>query len=56
MLTMMLGSLGVILFFALALGFGQFIGRAPLVPKCNPDTCCMNLNMKTGKCDQTARR
>ena len=34
-------SLIVVLAFCAALALGQFFGREPITPKCNPDTCCM---------------
>jgi hypothetical protein len=34
-------SLILLLLFGVALAFGQFFGRPPIKPKCNPDDCCM---------------
>ncbi len=34
-------SLILLLLFGVALAFGQFFGRPPIKPKCNPDNCCM---------------
>jgi hypothetical protein len=34
-------SLIIVLGFCVALGLGQFFGRAPIKAKCNPDACCM---------------
>ncbi len=31
----------VVLVFCGALAVGQFFGREPITPKCNPGTCCM---------------
>ena len=41
MATTMIISLFFILVFCAALAFGQFFGREPITPKCNPGTCCM---------------
>lgn len=41
MLTTILVSLCIVLAFAGLMAVGQFFGRAPVQPKCNPDTCCM---------------
>jgi len=41
----MLATIGVSLFVALIfaglMGLGQFFGRAPVRPKCNPGDCCL---------------
>ncbi len=34
-------SLAVVLLFCAGLALGQFFGRDPIVPKCNPGDCCM---------------
>ncbi len=41
MLTTVIVSLMAILAFSVALALGQFFGRQPITPKCNPDACCM---------------
>ena len=41
MLATILISLAVVLAFCAALALGQFFGREPIVPKCNPGDCCM---------------
>ena len=41
MLTTVIVSLVAILAFSAALALGQFFGREPITPKCNPDACCM---------------
>ena len=34
-------SLAVLLTFCAALALGQFFGREPITPKCNPGPCCL---------------
>ena len=41
MATTIIFTLGVLLIFCALLAIGQFFGREPITPKCNPDTCCM---------------
>lgn len=41
MLTTVIVTLVAILAFSAALALGQFFGREPITPKCNPDACCM---------------
>ena len=41
MLATVLVSLVVVLAFCAALALGQFFGREPITPKCNPGPCCM---------------
>lgn len=41
MLNTVLVSLLVVLCFAALMAIGQFFGRAPVRPKCNPEDCCM---------------
>ncbi len=41
MLTTILVSLIVVLAFAGLMAVGQFFGREPVKPKCNPNSCCM---------------
>ncbi len=31
----------VVLVFCAALALGQFFGREPITPKCNPGDCCL---------------
>ena len=41
MLATILVSLTVLLAFCAALALGQFFGREPITPKCNPGPCCL---------------
>ena len=41
MLATIIISLVIFLALGAALTIGQFFGREPITPKCNPDTCCM---------------
>ena len=41
MLATVIVSLVAVLAFSAALALGQFFGRGPITPKCNPDDCCM---------------
>ncbi|MGI9248189.1 MAG: hypothetical protein ACR2QI_04200 [Woeseiaceae bacterium] len=41
MLTTVIISLITLLVFCAALALGQFFGREPITPKCNPGDCCM---------------
>ena len=41
MLETVIISLVIVLAFGAALTLGQFFGREPIKPKCNPDACCM---------------
>ncbi len=34
-------SFVIVLIFCAALALGQFFGRAPITPKCNPGECCL---------------
>ena len=44
-------SLIIILGFCISLALGQFFGRAPIKPKCNPDNCCL----QGDDCDRVIR-
>lgn len=50
MLATVIVSLITVLAFSVALAFGQFFGREPITPKCNPDACCM----QGDHCDRSA--
>ena len=50
MLATVIVSLVAILAFSVALALGQFFGREPITPKCNPDACCM----QGDHCDRSA--
>ena len=50
MLTTVIVSLVAIFAFSAALALGQFFGREPITPKCNPDACCM----QGDNCDRRA--
>jgi hypothetical protein len=39
--TTVIVSFVFVLVFCAALAIGQFFGREPITPKCNPGTCCM---------------
>ncbi len=41
MLATMLISLLILLTCCAALALGQFFGREPVTPKCNPGPCCL---------------
>ena len=41
MLAMIIISFFIVMGFCAALMIGQFFGRQPITPKCNPETCCM---------------
>lgn len=41
MLTTIAVSFVVLFLSCIALAIGQFFGRKPVMPKCNPDSCCM---------------
>ncbi len=41
MLATLVGTLVILLVACAALALGQFFGRAPVVPKCNPGPCCL---------------
>ena len=41
MLATIVICFAALLLFGMALAVGQFFGRKPIAPKCNPDTCCM---------------
>ncbi|MDJ0907059.1 MAG: hypothetical protein QNI96_13655 [Woeseiaceae bacterium] len=41
MLTTVFVTVIAMLVFCAALALGQFFGRKPIVPKCNPGDCCM---------------
>ena len=51
MLATVIVSLVTVLAFSVALALGQFFGREPITPKCNPDACCM----QGDDCDRRAR-
>ena len=34
-------SFVIVLIFCAALALGQFFGREPITPKCNPGDCCL---------------
>ena len=48
MAAIMIITLLFVLVFCALLAIGQFFGREPMTPKCNPDTCCM----KGESCDR----
>ncbi len=41
MLATILITLLALLAFCAALALGQFFGREPITPKCNPGPCCL---------------
>ncbi len=41
MLATIFVTLLVLLVFCAALALGQFFGREPITPKCNPGPCCL---------------
>ena len=41
MLATVIGTLVILLTFCAALALGQFFGREPVTPKCNPGDCCL---------------
>lgn len=41
MLATLLISFFALLTFCAALAVGQFFGREPITPKCNPGPCCL---------------
>lgn len=43
MATTLVISLVFILVFCAALAIGQFFGREPITPKCNPGDCCLGV-------------
>lgn len=56
MLAAIVASFSVLLVFSIALALGQFFGRDPVTPKCNPDTCCMQGNNCTRPSATSPRR
>ena len=56
MLVTVIGSLVILLAFCAALALGQFFGREPITPKCNPGPCCLEgKNCKRRKIATSAR-
>ncbi len=41
MLATVIGTLVILLTVCAALALGQFFGREPVTPKCNPGPCCL---------------
>ena len=56
MLATMIITLVVVLVSCSALALGQFFGREPITPKCNPGPCCLQgKNCKRRKTAASAR-
>ncbi len=45
----------IVLVFCGALAIGQFFGREPITPKCNPGTCCMKGKNCGHRSDETRK-
>ena len=56
MLATIIISLAIVLAFCSALALGQFFGRKPITPKCNPGKCCMQRNNCDRRSAATSRR
>ncbi len=56
MLATIVISFAALLLFSIALAVGQFFGRKPIAPKCNPDTCCMQGDNCKRRAAATSRR
>jgi hypothetical protein len=41
MLATVVVCFAILLLFSFALAIGQFFGRDPITPKCNPGPCCL---------------
>ena len=55
MATTVFVSLVFILVFGAALAIGQFFGREPITPKCNPGTCCMKGESCSRRSEETRK-
>ncbi len=49
MLATVIGTLLILLLACAALALGQFFGRAPVTPKCNPGPCCLEGGRKCAR-------